>query len=423
MTARALRIGIVLGGNLVEERTFADPGPITIGQSLRCRLSVPADGVPLEHALFVRDQGQLLLVTTDKMTGRIAQGGEVLTDLARTVTIARGARGKLQIGDATVLFQEVAMPIKAPRPQLPASVRGTFADRIDRRLAVIIGGSLLVHMAIGAWAWATDVENSNPLESKQLAQYRQDTYVIDMPDVAEPTQEPGAATPVSPVQTPTPIVRPSRIATPQTHEPSMTNSDAERFAQMLTSDTEGPGGRNEIGKRLPGAELGTQIADIRDNGRTIGNDDGGFRNRPREGIGDGPNLTTNVPGHLEQQRPREEAIPGGRIDLRPIPKKPGDGPGPDAIIAKIQSAYMPGLMRCYQQGLRGDSTLRGKVAVTFTVLESGKIGDPTAKGVASDVDACIGTQMASWRFPIQKDNDGDPTELDIALSLALVPGN
>src|SRR5688572_29524355 len=166
MTARALRVGVVLGGNLVEERLFADAHPITVGQSLRCRLSVPADGVPHEHAMFVRDQGRLLLRLTAGMNGRLAQSGTTKSDLREgaghdgiwTIPLERGARGKLTVGDATILFQEVAAPTKTPRPQLPASVRGTFADRIDRRLAVIVGASLLVHIGIGAWAWMTEVE-------------------------------------------------------------------------------------------------------------------------------------------------------------------------------------------------------------------------------------------------------------------------
>jgi len=58
---RALRVGVLLGGTLVEERVFSGMTPITIGQSLRCTLSIPADGVPLEHTLFARDQGRTLL--------------------------------------------------------------------------------------------------------------------------------------------------------------------------------------------------------------------------------------------------------------------------------------------------------------------------------------------------------------------------
>lgn len=424
MTARALRIGVVLGGNLVEERTFADVGPITIGQSLRCRLSVPADGVPHEHALFVRDQGRLLLVLTDRMTGRVAQGGTIEAEPKGSMPIERGARGKLQIGDATILFQEVAAPVRAPRPQLPASVRGTFADRVDRRLALIVGGSLLVHLAIGGWAWMTETEHESLFDSQPVAQYRHETYVIDPPLDVEPTattQEPGAATPVAPVQTPTPIVRPSRITTPSP-EPTLTTGDAERFAQMLTTEDERAGGRNEIGNRL-GSELDQQIADIQNNDRPIGNDESGFRNRKKEGIHGDPRPVVNTAGEIAQQVPRIEHAPA-RIRLQPTTTKAQpDGPSPDRIITKIQTDYMRGLTRCYEQGLRGDHSLRGKVSVTFTVTETGKVSDPTAKGMTSEVDACIATQMASWRFPVMRDAAGEPTDLDIALALALATGN
>src|SRR5688572_12650120 len=185
MTARALRVGVVLGGNLVEERLFADASPITVGQSLRCRLSVPADGVPSEHALFVRDQGRLLLRLTGAMTGRVAQGDGIQVELRGDVALERGARGRVQIGDATILFQEIAAPAVTPRPQLPASVRGTFADRIDRRLATIVGASIILHAALGAWAWMGDVENTSLTAQAKNPEYRHETHVFSSNDMIE----------------------------------------------------------------------------------------------------------------------------------------------------------------------------------------------------------------------------------------------
>lgn len=402
---RALRVGVVLGDNIVEERVFVE-GPVTIGQSLRCQLSVPVDGVPLAHVLFVRDQGRWMVRTLD---GRVTPAEE---------------RGKLQIGEATILYQAVAAPVATPRPQLPASVRGTFADRIDRRLAVIIGGSLVVHIAIGSWAWLTETEQPSMITRTAALEYHQDTYRIEVPDPVAPTapepgpQQPGAAAPVTPAQTSKPIVQRPRPA--PTELTQMTTSDAERFAQMLTTDRVETAGRTEMESRMPGAELGKQIADIRENGRTIGNETGGFRNRDREGLGDGTEIARAEPRQLETQRPRDERTPS-RVQIQPGPR-PGGGPDPAGIIARIQGQYMQGLLRCYQQGLRVDASLRGKVAVAFTVTETGKLADGSARGVSTDVDACISAQMASWRFPVQRDADGAATDIDIQLSLALVPG-
>jgi hypothetical protein len=435
---RALRVGVLLGDNLVEERVFPGATPITFGQSLRCTLSIPADGVPLEHVLFARDQGRLLLRLTAKMDGRISQGGTIRTELRDgtadngvwTIPIARGARGKLRIGDATVLFQEIAAPPIAPRPRLPASIRGTLADRIDRRLAVIIGGSLLAHLGIAGWAWIDDIDTSSAslLGPKVAQQYRQETMEVTLPEIVDsPSTEPGTGTPVSPVQTPAPIVPRPQLHT-GTPVPGRTFSDddATRMAQILTGSDPGRTGPGEMHSRQPGADLDKQLADLRDGNRriTIGDDGHTFRDRPgtpRIGthvgpIAGDPNQLTALPEH----RPDNE--PGGRIVIKPLP---GDGPGTtltvDAVLAKINGVYMSGLQRCYKKGLLGDSTLSGKVAMSFTVTDTGRLEDATAHGVSADVDACISALMTGWRFPIPKDKDGDTTDASFKLGLALQP--
>src|SRR5437867_10293025 len=102
--ATSLRVGVVLAGKLVEERVFSGATPITFGQSLRCALSLPIESAPREHVLFTCKQGRFELHATPAM--------EVVRD---------HHRGKLTIGDATILFQEIATPPPAPRPQLQRS--------------------------------------------------------------------------------------------------------------------------------------------------------------------------------------------------------------------------------------------------------------------------------------------------------------
>src|SRR4051812_12885612 len=165
MTPRALRVGILLGNNLVEERVFRDGQPITFGQSLRCSLSVPGDGIPHEHVLFARDNGRYVLRPLPRMNGKVAHGDTITTELAGDLVLAAGARGKLVAGDAPILFQELAAPPLAPRPVLPASIRGSLGDRIDKRLAAIIGASVVAHLAIAAFAWLDDVDTHSMLET------------------------------------------------------------------------------------------------------------------------------------------------------------------------------------------------------------------------------------------------------------------
>ena len=423
MSARALRVGIVLGDNLVEERLFVGATPVTFGQALRCQLSVPIDRLPHAHVLFTQIEGHWAVHPAPGMTGRVAQRGQLDDELRGEVPLAPGARGRLALGEATILFQELAAPAPSPRPQLPASLRGTLGDRIDRRLAAIVGASLALHVGIAAWAWAAEIEE--PLvSSTPLARYHHETHAISIPaDVAAtPVAQSGAATPAAPArQTPAPIVTPSRVAPAPPR--AATVDDAQRFAQLLTTNDERPGGRTEIRNRLPGSELGQQIREIRDNDRTIGNDDAGFRERAREGIGDGTRpIVDDAPSRIVEQRPREEQpATTGRIVLRPDRPPPGNPPTPELVLAKIRSQYMPGLMRCYKRGLVDDASLSGRVAVAFTVTDTGKVADASARGLTPQIDACIAAQMATWRFPVAKDKDGDAIDLDIALTLALVP--
>src|SRR4051812_4649695 len=158
--ARILRIGILLGGKIVEERLIRERTSVSIGQSMKNTFSVPVEGLPLELTLFSLEENKYSLRFLGKMDGRVSTGDQVTTLEALkargatnqgaywSVPLSDTARGKLTLGDLTVLFQFVTEPPRQPRPMLPASVRGTFADRFDPRLSVILGASIIVHFAI-----------------------------------------------------------------------------------------------------------------------------------------------------------------------------------------------------------------------------------------------------------------------------------
>ncbi|MBA3397829.1 MAG: hypothetical protein H0T89_34715 [Deltaproteobacteria bacterium] len=72
----------------------------------------------------------------------------------------------------------------------------------------------------------------------------------------------------------------------------------------------------------------------------------------------------------------------------------------EQIVAKVQTAYVDGLQRCYRKALPG--TGGGNVKLMFTVDEQGVVKRPTvsAPGSAPDtgIDACVRLRMTSWRF-------------------------
>lgn len=423
---RALRIGVLLGDSLVEEKLFTGGTPITFGQSLRCAVSIPVDGVPYEHSLFVFDQGRLILRATSAMTGRFAAGAQNTTLTPGDHVLPRGVRGKIAIGDATLLFQELAAAPASPRLVLPASIRGSLGDRIDRRLAAIVGASVLLHLGIAGYAWMTDLEHRSMLETPVASIYHHETMEITLPDEptpVEPAQEPGVAAPVAPTQVAKPVVTPTRVK-PATgpDAPAMSVEDAQRFAQVLTGTEVGRNGMGPMRDRSPGADLGQQIEDVGNRPVEVGNRDETFRQQHdgRIGTDHGPNIED--PTQIAKNDPKSETKPGGRIKVKPIPgEKPDSTLTVAAVLDKINIVYMQGLQRCYQKGLLDDGTLQGKISMAFTVTERGTLDEQSATGVSSKVDTCVTDFMATWRFPIPKDKDGDPTEQSFKLSLQLTP--
>ncbi|MDX2091186.1 MAG: AgmX/PglI C-terminal domain-containing protein [Kofleriaceae bacterium] len=457
---RILRIGVLLGGKIVEERLIRERVSVTLGQSMKNTFSIPVEGLPLEFTLFAHDEkeNKYALRFIEKMDGRISDGsGQVHTlDVLKgrgatnagsywTMPITDAARGKLSIGDLTILFQFVTEPPRQPKPMLPASVRGTLADRFDPRLSVILGTSIVAHFAVVIAALIGDVEvNGSQADRAYNLTFKQETYAVDLtpPEPPKPTDAGSAAGSAAGPEVKKPDPTPSKPNNPNTNTKPSSNNDgggrnsaetvamaeeeAARFADLLTG--EGPDGKSEgdMSKRRPGADLGQQITDVKEGGKQVAIGGGSGRGSrgdgdPKLGTGGGPKIegpggTTSAGGGKT-----DEKAPSGRITVGDKQTFDESTLTPDIVLSKIQSAYMAGLKRCYKTHLAKDASARGKVTLSLTVNETGRTVSGKAKGFAGEVDDCITGLMSSWRFPIPKDKDGEATEASFAITLQLVP--
>jgi uncharacterized protein YndB with AHSA1/START domain len=441
---RILRIGVLLGGKIVEERLIRERAPVTIGQSMRNTFSIPIEGLPLEFTLFALDEGRYSLRFLPKMDGRLSDsGGQVNTlDVLKArgaqnhgdyyqIPLTASSRGKLSLGDLTILFQFVTEPPRQPKPMLPASVRGTFADRFDPRLSVIMGASIIVHFAIVIVALFTDVETENGIAERAYnLTFKQDTYTVDL---NQPKLDTGSA-----AGSAAPEKKPEKGAdkprTPERGDDAKSKADqvalqeqeAAKFADLLTGEGANGTSEGDMSKRRPGAELGAQINEVREGGQLVKVGGGAGRGSRgdgdvRVGTGHGPDI--NGPGGTESAGggKSQEKGPSGRISVADKQTFDESTLTPDLVLAKIQSAYMAGLKRCYKEFLKKDASARGKVTLQLTVNETGRTVKGSAHGFAGEVDECISNLMTGWRFPIPKDKEGDPTEASFAITLQLVP--
>src|SRR5580704_10420971 len=155
---KVLRIGLVVGGRILEERVVRQRTSVTVGPSEKSTFVVQAN-LPAQFKLFELIGSDYYLNFLDGMTGRIALASGI-TDLvslkgqakrvgpAYQVRLTDEARGKVVIGETTFLFQFVAPPPIQPRPQLPLSVKGGMASQIDWSLTIIAAFSFLLHFGL-----------------------------------------------------------------------------------------------------------------------------------------------------------------------------------------------------------------------------------------------------------------------------------
>jgi hypothetical protein len=441
---RILRIGILLGGKLVEERLIRERTTVSLGQSMKNTFSVPVEGLPLEFPMFTLDQGKYYLRFLTTMDGRLSDGGNVHTlDVLKghgavnhgsywQAPLADSARGKISIGDLTVLFQFVTEPPRQPKPMLPASVRGTFVDRFDPRLSVILGASIIIHFAVAIVALNMDQPEKQGIADRayDLTFDPAKVAVEDRPQPVQPDASAGDQAKKEPEKVKTPTIQAppkpdSNAGRDDKEKISLKQQEeAKSYADLLTA--EGPNGQSEgdISRRRPGSDLKQQVDAVKEGGKQVAVGGGAGRGSrggdSRVGTGKGPDI--NGPGGTEVAGgPKVEKAPQGRISVSDKTGGEDTTLSPDAVLSKIQNAYMSGLKRCYKNYLNKDASARGKVTLALTINETGRTVKGAAHGFASEVDECITGQMSSWRFPIPKDKDNEATSADFAITLQLVP--
>ncbi len=449
---RILRIGVLLGDTFIEERLIRERKTVSVGQSHKNTFSIPVDGLPKAFNLFELRDGNYYLNFTKRMKGRLAVGGkprtlESLRDREAkrhgdhyVLPMENNARGKIEIGEMRLLFQFVAAPPLQPRPRLPASVRGTLADRIDPRLAIILAVSILVHFGIGIMAFNHDKTVDRRAERLQR-EFRADVYTP--PEEIEVIQDTTATADTT--DTGSASEKPTKVATNTGNDkPAKDNTDtgdsgtpddaaineaiANSALMAVLGGGEGADGRYAKGEDIDeGAGLGAGIDNIKKTGKEVsgrGGSGGGRTRGPNSGkIGSdvGGGKIGGAKGGGGSGPAKEEKIKS-RASLSPIADLSDGELDPSAVFRKIKSSYLRGIRACHERALKTNPKIGGRVNLRFTVGPTGRLTRKSAKGFDSTVDACIKGLMGRWRFGAPKDEDGKPASASFSIPVVLKAG-
>lgn len=452
---KVLRIGVILGGKIVEEKLLSERTTVTVGQSAQNTFSAPIDGLPRSWPLFVLKNDEYMLSFSESMDGRMSGGagdGDVSTldalkgreakrvGDAWQVPLPETARGKIVIGDMTLLFQFVDKPPVQPRAHLPASVRGTFADRIDPNLAIILAVSLLLHFSVVIYAYqhdrviktrSTQIFNDTFQQPKSVAPIEK--------KIEQPKVEDKSAEEKKDKEEDKPKKKAKKSGEPKKASKGGKGKPKQRTAEEIREIEEEAAaavaaftsGMSDSGVGLPGdadgrnpaTPLDKQISQARGKKVTVGGGTGdrGVREDGDGGLGTGEGPDVEGPGTstTKTKTKTKEKVPRGRVKVGGGSSDDDTTLDPSAVMRKIKNAYMPGLKRCHKDLLKRDPTAGGRVALKFMVGPSGRITRVKANGFDSGVDRCIEKRAKTWRFGVPKDEDGDATDATFRISLVL----
>ncbi len=404
---KVLRIGLVAGGRILEERIVKQRTSVTVGPSEKSMFVVQAN-VPPQFKLFELIGSDYHLNFLDGMTGRVALATGI-TDLVALkgqakrvgpsyqIRLTEEARGKVVVGETTFLFQFVAPPPVQPRPQLPLSVKGGVASQIDWNLTIIAAFSFLLHFGlIGAMYsdWMDPVVNDDITAG--LLDMVQKTVPPPVETIEVPTSSASSTdTAPAPTQAPKQAAPSNKGAAPDAKVVAGLLQEADQARIAILAALNGGPNINGAMKDDNGAPVDLNSLANRSGG--ISNTTGGL-NLPN-GAG-GPIRPGQGGAGLQGLRGGEtggaSTSAGQAVKVVPIGDVQYGGSSASVPVsnaeAVIRSQIHPGAKRCYQQGLESDPTQSGRLVILIKVAPSGEVDSVTASsnsGLSSNVANCI----------------------------------
>jgi outer membrane biosynthesis protein TonB len=432
---KILRIGIIQGGRIVEERLVRKRENITIGQSAKNMFVVLSDALPRNWLLFELQGSQYVAHFSDGMDARIAVGNEIisLAQLKQTGKIQkRGqswvlplderSRGKITLADMTILFQFVTPPPPQPRPQLPASVRGSVLSDVDWFFTIIAALSFLFHLIFVIYLRNVDWPRKPDIEAvpdrfvqmvvKKEEKKPEEKKVVEAKkeDEKKPEKKKGDEEKKQAPKRELTEAEKAKLAEEKA------KADAERRAR-LAEQVKSTGLLKLLGAKAEGEG---SIADVLGKGDVDRDQEKAFQgvggvgvasgNDQLRGIKSGGSGTGRV-GEVGGLRGSAGIAQGGTGEGAKEKKVSGvvkseapavDGELDPNMVAKEVKSRLGAIKACYERALKRNPNLSGKVVIHWTITQAGTVsGVDVEQDTLGDAEvaSCIKSLIARWRFP------------------------
>jgi hypothetical protein len=465
---KVLRIGVMQGTRITEERIVRDRSAVTVGASERNTFTVAAGELPPSLELFSIEDGRYSLHLTDAMEGQLATPGGIRTlaqlrrdpaaqrtSFGHRLALDESARGKIRLGAVTFLFQFVAAPPAMPRPQLPAALRSHWVKNVDWTYNSCFSAFLVLAIASVAYveyAYDPIVDDELALDDARLVR-----LLATPPPVAEP--EPEAATEPSTEASATPTPGATATPTPTAHRPAPTAAD--RAASRAADDARRAAAANAAADRAVNAVSnamnnsadfaaltgvnGSSHRSARDalaeGGLMTGTDEdlrhaGGVTTASNQvGVHRGALAMAGPPGGRSLGETSAVRSTGDQIgtgpevvqarvirfdaDMGDVDERGGEGTVNADSVARLIRGQLGGIRSCYERELRQNPALSGRLDVNFTLGTSGRITTASTSGLsaAPRVGSCITGRLRGLVFPVPQGGS-----VDFSFPFTFTPG-
>jgi hypothetical protein len=425
---KILRIGIIQGGKIIEERHLKKHENVTIGQDPRNTLVVPGSNLPNSVPIFEYRSHQYHLLFTERMDGRVRLGtSEIDFASLRSQGLAKkrgngfvlaltdGAKGKVSLGEITLLFQFVKPRPEPVQTELPPSLKGSVWQSMDRLFFVMLAGSLLLHFSGATYLACSPRVEEHELSLDELPDRFAKMIIPTKPLELQPVQNQGTADAEketkkeesAPKKAEKPIGDPS-VRRAQIQEKvaakgllKILGSSGGRGSGAL-EDVLGTGtGAGDIARALAGAG-GVGVASSDAIGQGVGPKGGGAG--AVAGIGD---VDTRGGGSVNLGSKGDVRVSGRVRDIAPEVES---GEVDREALARYVKQRLKAIQNCYEKELKRNPSLKGKLVVRFSITPSGRSGEIEVEENTlgnEAVASCIRTVIRGWIFPFTpKDNVG-----------------
>jgi hypothetical protein len=421
---KVLRIGVIQAGRIVEERVLPARQPVTLGTAPRNTLVVAAASLPESTVVFAVQGDRYVLQFDAAADGRI-QGPQGAADLSALVSqgVARQTggtcsvpvnedqRGKLVLGDVTLLWQFVPPPAEVPRPALPKEARGAHFKSMDRLFSVILLASFVVHSGFYIALASTELPSRDVTLEEIPDRYAKVLLPERLPKPPEEKKREekkveAAAEKERKVE---------KAEDRKAESPEQTAQRKAARAAAVAKAVQSKGLLKVLGALGPGGGGGAAVADVFGSGGGMGDvasalsGAGGVAVATDPGAGGGRkgggeggtasigSLATSGGGKVALGAKAEVKVAGS------VAAEEAEVDSSDIDQGKLSGfvrARMGAIKACYENALKRNPALKGKIVIRFTILGTGALADITTAQNSlgsAEVGACIVNTMRSWR--------------------------